>query len=387
MKYDIIVVGAGPAGTTAGRRCALQGLKTLILEKEKLPRYKPCGGAVSTVAMSLLDFKLKNELIERECYGARVHYEHYEIEVKKPFRLSILTSRDKFDMYLAEKAIDAGVELKDDESVKSLDVQDSYVAVKTDKHTYKTFAVIGADGVNSVVATYVRPKYKPTEVALAIEAPIPAKDKEIDNYIHDAIDIHFGLVRMGYGWLFPKRGHFSVGIAGLLSEIKNPRKVFENFLKKLGFDIESRPYTRYAHRIPAGGYDRETCSDRIILVGDAAGYVDTFYGEGIAYAILSAKIAAETMVTAYEKDEFSRRELAKYKQECDETFGENLKYALEFSSLAHKYPNIFIKLLASNKSILDKYLEVPAGNMSYKEFKKWLLIRTPYYAIKGVMHL
>ncbi|MEA3255385.1 MAG: FAD-dependent monooxygenase [Candidatus Altiarchaeota archaeon] len=112
VKYDVVVVGAGPAGATAGRGCALKGFNTLILEKERLPRYKPCGGAVSTKALSLLDFKIRDELIEKECYGIRFHYGKYVIEARKPYKLAIFTSRDKFDMYLAEKAIDAGAELR-----------------------------------------------------------------------------------------------------------------------------------------------------------------------------------------------------------------------------------------------------------------------------------
>ncbi len=382
MKYDVIVVGAGPAGSTAGRVCALKGLNTLILEKEKLPRYKPCGGAVSIKAISLLDFRIKDELIERECYGARLHYGKYEIETKKPYRLAILTSRDKFDMYLDEKAIGAGVELRDGEKVKSLEIKDSHVIIKTDKNTYKASAVIGADGVNSVVLGYIRPRYKPTELAIAIGAEIPAKDEDIDNYIHNAVDMHFGISYMGYGWVFPKREHFSVGIVELLSRLKEPKKVFVNFFRRLNFETNVKFYT---HLIPAGGYERETCSDRIILVGDAAGFVDSFLGEGIQYAIHSGKIAARIISGSYEKDDFSKKFLARYNQYCYNAFGENLRYALKSSLMAYKYPDIFIKLTVTNKPIADKYLGIVEGNMSYKEFRKWFLIRIPYYAIKSII--
>ncbi len=382
MRYDVIVVGAGPAGTTAGRHCANKGLNTLIIEKEKLPRYKSCGGFVSTRAISLLDFKIKDKLIEKECYGIRLHYGEHEIEAKKPYRLGILTSRDKFDMYLTEKSIDAGVELKDGEKVKSLDMRKSHVIIKTDKNTYKTSAVIGADGVNSMVAGYVRPRYKPTELAISIEAEIPAKDEDIDDYIRNAVDMHFGISYMGYGWVFPKKEHFSVGVGGLLSEFKEPERIFTNFLKKLNFDTNVKFHT---HLIPAGGYERETSSDRIILAGDAAGYVDSFFGEGIQYAINSGKIAANVIVNAHEKCDFSKKELTHYNQDCYAAFGENLRYALKFSLLAHRYPNIFIKLIATNKPIIDKLLDVP-DYLSYKDFTKWILIRTPYYVVKNLFH-
>ncbi len=75
--------------------------------------------------------------------------------------------------------------------------------------------------------------------------------------------------------------HFSVGVGGILPSMKNPRNTFMNFLKKSGFSTD---ITAHTHLIPYGGYEREVCSDRIILVGDAAGFVDPFYGEGIKYA-------------------------------------------------------------------------------------------------------
>ena len=378
MKYDVVIAGAGPAGTTVGRQCALKGLKTLILEKEKLPRYKPCGGAVSDKALSLLDFKIKDELIERECYGLRIRYKNYRCEIKKSSRLSILTSRGEFDLYLAEKAIDAGAELRDGEKVKSAEVGNSEAILKTDKKEYKASALVGADGVNSCIAKRVRPRYNPSELMVAIEAPVAANDKEIDDYIQNAIEAHFGLVKVGYGWVFPKRGHFSVGIGELLSENKNPRVLLEHFAKKLGFKKKMHART---HLLPVGGYDRKTYSDRILLVGDAAGYVDPFTGEGIYYAISSSIKAAEVLVKAWEKEDFSSRELWKYKQNCETTFGTELKHALRFSRLVYGHQNM-LKIFANRSSFLDKYLEIPAGNMSYKEFMKWMLVRVPFYASK-----
>ena len=380
MKYDVIVVGSGPAGSTAARECALRGLNTLVIEKEKLPRHKPCGGAVSSKALSLLDFKIRNDLVERECYGSRLHYGGYEIEARKPYRIGIFTSRDEFDMYLVEKAIDANAELKDAESVKSLTIGDSSVVVRTDKGTYKASAVIGADGVNSGVANYVRPRYNTNEVALAMETEIPARDEEITERIKDIAEVYFGITNMGYGWVFPKREHFSVGVAGLLSQFKEPKSVFVNFLKKLNFNTDVQ---FHAHLIPAGGYEREFCSDRIILVGDAAGYVDAFYGEGIQYAIHSGKLAAGVILESYEKGDFSKEELTRYKELCYGAFGENLDCALKFSGQVYKYPDVFIKLFATNKSIIGKWLDVPAGRMNYKEFRRWLLVRTPHYLLKN----
>ncbi|MCK4733455.1 MAG: FAD-dependent oxidoreductase, partial [Methanophagales archaeon] len=115
LKYDVVIVGAGPAGAIASKTCAEKGLSTLLLEKAVIPRFKLCGGGVSTSALSHLDFGIEKELVERECYGARVHFKDHQIELKKSSRLAIFVSRDNFDAYIVSKAVDAGVVLQEGE--------------------------------------------------------------------------------------------------------------------------------------------------------------------------------------------------------------------------------------------------------------------------------
>lgn len=380
QQYDVIVIGAGPSGAIASKTCAGNGLKTLLFEKEGIPRLKLCGGAVSTSALSDLDFGIEKDLIERECYGARVHFKNHQIEVKRKSRLAILVSRDKFDAYLVSKAVDAGVALHEAEKATSIKPEQSRIVVETNKEKYNAKVVIGADGVNSIVSKYVRDSYKPDELGFCIAAEIPASNEEVNEYIENAIDIHYGITNFGYGWVFPKEKHFSVGLCGILPSMKNSRDIFIAFIKKLGF---SSDVVTHAHLIPAGGYEREVCSDRIMLVGDAAGFVDPYYGEGIKYAFISAKLAAEKAVESYENDEFSKSALETYKRACYSLFGENLKYSLRLTKLMYKYPNIFFRLLSSNKIVLGKWLEIPAGEMEYKEYIRWLIPRVPYFMLKA----
>ena len=379
QQYDVIVIGAGPSGAIASKTCVDKGLSTLLLEKERIPRFKLCGGAVSTSALSHLDFGIKKDLIERECYGERAHFKNHQIEVRTKSRLAILVSRDKFDAYLVSKAVDAGVALHEAEKATSIRPEQSRIVVETNKEKYNAKVVIGADGVNSIVSKYVRDYYKPDELGFCIAAEIPASNEEVNEYIENAIDIHYGITKFGYGWVFPKEKHFSVGLCGLLPSMKNSRDIFIAFIKKLGFSTD---VITHAHLIPAGGYEREVCSDRIILVGDAAGFVDPYHGEGIKYAFMSGKLAAERVVESYENDEFSKSALDSYKRACYSLFGENLKYSLRLSKLMYKYPNIFFRLLSSNKIVLDKWFEVPAGRMEYKEYIRWLIPRVPYYMLK-----
>ena len=382
QRYDVIIIGAGPSGAIASKTCAEKGLSTLLLEKYEIPRFKLCGGAVSMSALSHVDFGIERDLIEREGYGERVHFKNHQIEIRRKSRMAILVSRDKFDAFLVSKAVDAGVELHEVEKARSLNQKQSTIVVETNKEEYNAKVVIGADGVNSIVSRYVREPYKPEELGLCIAAEIPASNAEVDEYIENAVDIHYGIAKSGYGWVFPKEKHFSVGVGGNLYSMKNPRDILMTFLKKLGFSTD---IVTHAHLIPSGGYEREVCSDRIILVGDAAGFVDPFYGEGIKYAFISGKLAAERVVKSYENDDFSKSVLDSYKKLCRTMFGENLKYSLRLTRLMNKYPNIFFRLLSSDKNVLDKGLEVSAERMEYKEYLRWLLPRVPYFMLKALL--
>ena len=380
-EHDVIIIGAGPAGAIAAKRCAEEGLRTLLLERKKIPRFKLCAGGISAGALAELDFKIEEDLIERECYGARVCYKDHQIEVKKRSRMAVLVSRDRFDAYLVSKAVEAGAALHDDERATTIHQRDGCILVETSEKEYRAEVVIGADGVNSTTAKYVREPFKPDEVGLCIAADIPKENEEVDSYIEGAVEFHFGIAKMGYGWVFPKERHLSVGIGGVSTAMKDPKKRFIEFLQKRGFDTD---VTTHTYPLPRGGYDREVCSDRIILVGDAAGFVDPFMGEGIKYAFISGKLAAKRVLKSYENDCFSKRALESYKSECDEAFIEHLRYGLKLTRLMNRYPEIFFTLLAENERVLGKGLEVIAGRIDYKEYLKWLIPRVPRYMLHTI---
>jgi len=130
--YDLIVAGAGPAGSTVARTAALLGLDTLILEKETFPRYKPCGGALSRKAASLLDFPLPSDVCEKTITGARVHFRDLVLERHKGYNLTTLINRSRFDHLLLQKAIESGAGMK---TQKVMDFQEKgeHVSVKTNE--------------------------------------------------------------------------------------------------------------------------------------------------------------------------------------------------------------------------------------------------------------
>jgi flavin-dependent dehydrogenase len=147
-------------------------------------------------------------------------------------------------------------------------------------------------------------------------------------------------------------------------------------LKLTGFSTDLKPR---GYPIPAGGMDRKIGGDRILLAGDAAGFVDSCNGEGIGYAIRSGQLAAESIRLGLPYKNASSRTLMSYVSGCKNEIGDNLKYSLYLSRFMHRYPGVFLKLMGSNSDLVDKYLEVPARRRSYRQFFAWMLPRIPYF--------
>jgi len=375
--YDLIIIGGGPSGSSAGRVAGQSGLKTLLFEKEIFPRYKPCGGAFSEQAMSYLDFQIPGNIQERNIYGARVHYGGQVIEKHKEYRISTLVTRSVLDNYLIGKAEETGIEIIMGEKVLDFKEENDYVELCSGNNVYRAKYLIIAEGSAGKLKYKIRKKDKKDEFGLCIVTEIKEDSRVIDNYIHNAIDIYFGVAKHGYGWIFPHDNYFSAGIGGLVQDLPNPKKAMLDFLAANGFKGK---YKLKGHLIPAGGIKRNIISRRVILSGDAAGFVDSFYGEGIAYAIRSGQLAAETVSRIIIQN--NKKNLIKeYPIRCQNEFGNNLKYSLILSKLMHRFPDIFFKIFAGNEDVIDKYLEIPSSKRSYKSYLQWLILRLPKYLL------
>jgi geranylgeranyl reductase family protein len=366
--YDLIVVGAGPAGSTAARAAALQGLDTLILEKENFPRYKPCGGALSGRAASLLDFNLPSDICERTITGARVHFRNQVLERHTGYNLTTLITRSRFDHLLLQKAKEAGAGIK---TQKVLDFQekDDHVSVKTNDGIYQCKFLVIASGCQDGLKNRIRGPDRKESMGVCLVAEIEEDDQKIEERLASILDIHFGVAKGGYGWIFPHKGYYSVGIGGLSSRLHHPRQAMLQFLKKNGFSEGQR---LHGHLIPQGGNKVRTALGRVILAGDAAGFVDAFTGEGICYALNSGKIAGQVI-----RDVPALEVAQVYQKRCNKEFGEELRYALFFSKMMHSYPDIFLRILACQEEVLDRYIEIAAARISYKDFMRWLVPRLP----------
>ena len=203
--FDVAVVGAGPAGSTAARHCAMRDLSTLLLEKERMPREKPCAGGLTVAAARELGFSLPERLIERRCRGMKLRFRRTENTITFDRDVIYMVRRSMFDEFLAGKAAEAGAELHEAEACTGIEAGIDHVLVSTDKGRYRAKILIGSDGYFSAAAKVVRPPFSNVEVWVCVIAEIPLSSREIEERMGNHVEIDYGAIDGGYAWLFFRR--------------------------------------------------------------------------------------------------------------------------------------------------------------------------------------
>ncbi len=380
--YDVIIAGGGPAGSIAAERAARCGLEVLMLEKATYPRSKICGGGVSQKALDVLG-GIDKELIERETFGARIFLPDYRnFAGTIGDRVAVMTRRENLDHWLARRAEDGGAVVQDGEGVKDVLFAGDCVEVVTSKNRYRSRMIIGSDGVNSIVArrSGIRTRWG-NDIGMCLEAEVKLGEAGVEACVEDGL-IEFYFTRdRGYGWIFPKRDYISIGIGEFAPRVNDLKGSFSRFVRDVSvqknIDIEGRISGINSYRIPAGGFPRRIHSDRVLLTGDAAGFVDPFLGEGIYYALKSGEIAADVASGAVESGDFSEKFLQEYVARCEKEFNYDLKSALKFANFAYGHRDLFLKALWRDKKLFMEYMRTVRGDRTYTKFNRWCALRSP----------
>ena len=288
MRYDAIVVGAGPAGATAAYRLARAGASVLLLDRARFPRDKPCGGGLTYRAVRLLPFEI-DAVVEDSVSRLEVGLRHERrFERRGSGALALMTQRRRLDAYLAERAVEAGAEFRDGAKVSAIAVRDDDVEVVAAGRREAASVLLGADGVNGVTARALGLGTQAYGVALegnASRGVLP-----IDRY-RGRIVLELGIVPGGYGWVFPKGDHVNVGVGGWKEEAPQLRDHLARFCAAHGVAAEDLTDTR-GYRLPLRTPGSRLAHGRAALIGDAAGLVDPLTGDGIYEALGSARLAA-----------------------------------------------------------------------------------------------
>lgn len=365
--FDVIVVGAGPSGSTTAYELAKAGMSVLMLEKEKFPRYKPCGGGLSLKIERILSVNIK-DVIESTITGSYFTYQQKEgLYLWSDRPVAYMVMREKFDSLLVSEAVKAGATFMDGIKVKGITESGNSYEVICGEESFHCRYVIGADGVNGVVRRFIRPREIRT-MAASIEAEIPVERDLIDkhnNYVH----IDFGTIPYGYAWVFPKNGVLSAGIAGFRGVVKQPRKYFDQFLKAHSSIKEVSNYKYKGYPIPLFRNHQKLTKDGVLLTGDAGNLVDPFFGEGIYYAIRSGQLASSVVIDARDKGHDT---LSGYDELLDSELYPEFKAAQKISQFVYTFPRTWFDILTDKPELAEKYYNVLRGESSYRIFIKEL---------------
>lgn len=366
MDWDVVVAGGGIAGAAAAFFLRREGCRVVVLEKEKLPRYKACAGAVPLAAQKLLPFSLEPVIdvaVSDIVYSLRQEKEYLQSLYGSK---TLMVRRSAFDKYVLDQS---GAEIVDAATVVHVEQDEAGVRARTeDGRVFSGRYLIGADGANSRVARALGlRRNKVLGVALEVEAPATAA--LMDRFRHTAW-FEFGATDNGYLWIFPKSDHLSVGIGSLNKTSVDLLSVLRREMARVGLPLDGLPWC--AHPLPVHLRPETLHAGRCLLVGDAAGLVDAFLGEGIRYGILSGRLAADAIV---------RRGPDSYSREVKRNISDGLRRARFAARVFYRYPDLSYHCVTRNPAFTRAFLDLLAGNAHYRDLSR----RLPLYFLRSFL--
>ncbi len=372
MMHHVIVSGLGPAGATLLYELASRGYDVVGIDRERFPRYKSCGGCISTKIDTIEGLDISH-LIETPVYGAIFSYRQTRyVDILSDEPVGYNVKREVFDNYLVERARKAGATVVEGCKVEDFVEGSHHIEVICEGgRTFRAEFFVCADGAGSLVARK-HFSLNPREFGISCTMEIPTSEEETEKML-GALFIDFGEVPHGYAWIFPKKGLLSVGMAGESKRCRGRlRGDFEKFLKNhrvlAGKALNGKVHGWMLPIYHSDGHP--VIRPRAMAIGDAAHLVDPFLGEGIYYAIASARVAGEALVEAIEKNTTG---FAPYREYLRRKLYPEFRALVKLSDLVYGHPRLWYRMVEKEPAIMLRYYDVIRGRESAQEFYRWVL--------------
>ena len=371
MRYDVIVIGGGPAGSTTARECAARGLSVVLIDKEAFPRDKACGGGVTARAARLLPFDLA-PVIERSIHGMQFTFSRrggFARDADPP--IFYLTQRCRLDHFLIEQAVKAGAVVRERTPLREIKRDRLSVMVRAGNDVFEGRALVAADGAAGQTAKRAGVAV-PRWGIIALEGNVTPEGPFPEPW-RDRVGIDLGGTAGGYRWIFPKGDHLNIGIGGLPSIGSTLRRRLDAAVRFYGFN-PAYLWGLRAAPLPVRRPDAPLVDGNLLLVGDAAGLIDLLTGEGIYSALWSGRAAAKHLA-AYLSGQAP--DLEGYRREIESDLLPELQVAFQLWSLLHLAPKLTAEVLfhrlrgkLSRRFGWTRFSLFLQGEDSYRDLKK-----------------
>lgn len=269
---------------------------------------------------------------------------------------------------IVQKAVEAGAELQDRRRVREVEMGPEMVIARTERGEWKGRVIVGADGARSMVARSLRllPRRR---MAVGLESELPV-DKALLNRWKGCILLDFGSIPGGYGWIFPKRDHLSVGLGVFIGKVSHMREALRRFVERYQLLPHNDKIFMKGHPVPLGGGGGMLHRGRGLLVGDAASLAPPFLGEWIFYAMRSAQLAAQVIDEADQ----AALDLSSDTQLFDTQIRREFRYARLIAEIYYRLPSLGYRLFRGSTIIREGIIKVVQGKMRYGGFF-WSVMR------------
>jgi geranylgeranyl reductase family protein len=372
QHFDVIVVGGGPAGAMTAYHLAGGGLRVAVLEAKLFPRDKACGGGLQVRVARRIPVDI-TPIVRGTMRQMSLTYGMKDAHTRRysdPLVYTVL--RSEFDQHLLRCAEAAGATVFEGTIAQSFEfASDGRLTVETPQGRFTADCLVGADGANS----RVRPLLGSREDYFwqaAVYCEVPEQLLNANEVAWDCMKVDWGTLPSGYAWAFPKNGYVNIGAGGPKDIAKHLKTYAARFaestrLVKTGFAGQLK---FVGHQLPTLTRRARLANRNVLLVGDAAGLVEPFTGDGISFACESAQIAARCIARALGSGVC---DLRAYSDDILRVAGPELFSSRKLLSLSVAFPRQIYRLFRYNDRVWQTFCRVLRGEDSFEKLKRDVL--------------